>query len=66
MCILMSLFGLARVGVVDRIEGPMAVVEWAPDSFSDIPIWLLPHVQEGNRICLIGSPVQRGSPTSAP
>jgi hypothetical protein len=57
MCILMSLFGLAKVGVVDRVEGPMVVVEWAPDTFSDVPSWLLPTVREGDRICLIeGAP----------
>ena len=66
MCILMSLLGLARVGVVDRVEGPMAVVEWSPDSFSDLPTWLFPQVQEGDRVCLIGSPPQRSSVEADP
>lgn len=62
MCILMSLLGLARVGVVDRVEGPMAVVEWNPESFSVLPHWLFPNLREGDRVCLIGNPRSHSSP----
>lgn len=36
------LLGLRLVGVVDRVEGPMAVVEWRADCFGDLPLSLLP------------------------
>jgi hypothetical protein len=64
MCILMSLFGLANVGIVDRVEGPMAVVEWAPDSFSDVPTWLLPNAREGDHVCLAGVGTRQKAPAS--
>lgn len=53
MCSLMVWLGLASVGVVDRIEGPMAVVEWKNQQFSDVPAVLLPGVKEGDRVCMI-------------
>ena len=56
MCSLMLWLGLASVGVVDRVEGPMAVIEWSEGQFSDVPVWLLPGVQEGDRVCLLRRP----------
>lgn len=37
-----ALLGLQLRGVVDRIEGPMAVVEWRAGLLSDLPAALLP------------------------
>ena len=56
MCSLMVFFKLASFGIVDRIEGPMAVIEWNLTQFSDVPVWLLPGVQEGDRICMVHPP----------
>lgn len=38
-------------GVVDRVEGDLAVVEWRVDAFADLPLALLPpEVGEGDRL----------------
>ncbi len=47
----------ARVGIVDRIEGEYAVVEWDVDGFADVPLGLLPPgVREGDQVLLPKSP----------
>jgi hypothetical protein len=56
MCMLMYWLGLARIGIVDRIEGPSIIVEWNIDEFSEIPSFLFPKIQEGDKICLIKTP----------
>lgn len=35
------------VGVVDRVEGELAVVEWSPDRFGHLPVALDPDLVEG-------------------
>ena len=38
-------------GVVDRVEGDMAVIEWRVDAFTDLPMDLLPPgTAEGSRL----------------
>lgn len=56
MCSVMVWLGLAVSGIVDRIEGPMVVIEWREGAFSDVPLSLLPGVEEGDRICLSRRP----------
>lgn len=47
------LFGLRLSGVVDRIEGDFAVVEWAEGDLSDVPLSLLPErIEEGDTLVL--------------
>ena len=53
MCLLMAKLGLALMGVVDRVEGPMVIVEWSTEEFSEIPRVLLPDAEEGQSLCLI-------------
>ena len=46
-----ALFRLRALGVVDRVEGPMAVVEWQIDAATDVPLALLPpDIREGDRL----------------
>lgn len=47
------LLGIRLTAVVDRVEGPMAVVEWRSDTLADLPLALLPpDVGEGDRLLL--------------
>lgn len=52
--------GLRLTGVVDRIEGDQAVVCWDADHCTDLPLAVLPRVQEGD-----GLVVQVRSPRMA-
>lgn len=39
------------VAIVDRIEGPVAVLEWRDLSLSEVPVEILPvDVSEGDRV----------------
>ncbi len=44
---------LCLVGVVDRVEGDLAVVEWGPGDLSSLPANLVPglRVGRGVRVC---------------
>lgn len=44
--------GLQLRGVVDRVEGDFAVVEWRDGSFADLPLALVPGAAEGLEIRL--------------
>ena len=48
-------------GVVDRVEGDMAVVEWRADAFTDVPLALLPaETAEGCHLYLTVDPAPDG------
>ncbi len=56
------LLGLRLSGVVDRIEGSQAVVEWREDALSDLPLAILPaELSEGDRLTLHFGLQERGS-----
>lgn len=54
--------GLVLAGVVDRVEGPWSVIEWAPSAvLTDVATDLLPTpVREGDRIFLRVQPDPSG------
>jgi hypothetical protein len=53
MAALALIAGLRMHGVVDRIEGGYAVVEWEGAALGDIPVALLPaDVGEGDKVVL--------------
>jgi hypothetical protein len=56
--------GLRLTGVVDRIEGDQAVVCWDADRCTDIPLAVLPLVQEGDG--LVVQVRTRRAPREAP
>lgn len=40
--------------VVDRIEGPFAVLEWSAEELTEVPVTVLPEgVEEGDRLVFV-------------
>ena len=55
-----ALVVFGAVAVVDRIEGPVAVLEWHDLTFTEIPVALLPAgAEEGDRIVVRTRPLKR-------
>lgn len=45
---------LGTLVIVDRIEGPLAVLEWSEEQLTEVPVTALPDgVQEGDRLVLL-------------
>ncbi|MCO4748214.1 MAG: DUF3006 domain-containing protein, partial [Proteobacteria bacterium] len=44
------LAALLLVGVIDRIEGPFAVVEWDHGGLEDVPLTRIPCPREGAQL----------------
>jgi hypothetical protein len=42
--------------VIDRIEPPVATVEWSPGAFTDLPLLALPPSREGDALCVRVAP----------
>ena len=53
--------GLRLTGVVDRVEGDVAVVCWGPDQQADLPLAALPRAREGAGLVLRVRPAPRGA-----
>ncbi len=48
------LLAIRLSGVVDRVEGDLAVVEWSVDAFGELPVALLPpDTREGDHLSII-------------
>lgn len=51
---------LGTLVVVDRIEGPFAVLEWKEEVLTEVPISALPlGVEEGDRLVLLVRPTHQ-------
>ena len=51
--------------VVDRIEPPVAVLEWTAGVLTDMPLALLPPgISEGCRLEVVVTPARRGLPAA--
>ncbi len=60
--LLMFLLGMHIQGVVDRVEGRFAVVEWDESHLSDLPLSVIPYqVREGQLISLWLKPCGAGA-----
>jgi hypothetical protein len=49
----LALLAIGTIVVIDRIEGPLAVVEWRDAHLTEVPVVVLPPgVREGDRVLL--------------
>lgn len=61
------LFVFGAVAVIDRIEGPVAVLEWRDLRFTEVPVEVLPPgANEGDRIVLRARTLPRTTVARAP
>ncbi len=56
------LLGLRITGVIDRVEGDQAVIEWREDALTDLPLAILPpELREGDRLIFRFGLQERGA-----
>lgn len=55
------------VAIIDRIEGPVAVLEWNDIGITEVPVEILPpHAGEGDRVVLRARTLPRTSVARCP
>jgi len=59
-----SLVGISLMGVVDRVEGDLAIVEWSTGEWSDIPqaLWAAPPLEGDHMTLKLRARVLAGTP----